>query len=82
MFTKVLVSELKDMKEAVVTICSKELDKFLGQSKVSTDWFKLDSGFFLNNVLQFIQNSIKKIEKDIEDQDKELYITFIVPFDR
>ena len=38
--------KLEDMKEAVVTICRKGLDKFQGQSKGSTGWFKLDSGFF------------------------------------
>ena len=37
--------ELENMKEAVVTIRGKDLDKFEGQSKVSTGWFKLDSGF-------------------------------------
>ena len=33
--------ELKDMKEAAVTIQRKGLDKFEGQSKGSTGWFKL-----------------------------------------
>ena len=37
--------ELKDMKEAVVTIRRKDLDKFKSQSKGSTVWFKLDSEF-------------------------------------
>ena len=36
--------ELEDMKNAVVTISSKGLYKFEGQSKGSTGWFKLDSG--------------------------------------
>ena len=35
--------ELEDMKKAVVTIRRKDLDKFEGQSKVSTGWFNLDS---------------------------------------
>ena len=37
--------ELADMKKAVVTILRKDLDKFEGQSKGFTGWFKLDSGF-------------------------------------
>ena len=37
--------ELEDMEKASVTIHRKCLDKFEGQSKVSTGWFKLDSGF-------------------------------------
>ena len=36
--------ELVDMKEAVVAILRKGLDKFGGQSKGSKGWFKLDSG--------------------------------------
>ena len=36
--------ELEYMKEAVVTIRRKDLDKFEGQSKGYTGWFKLDSG--------------------------------------
>ena len=44
--------ELEDMKEAVVTIRRKYLDKFEGKYKGSTRWFKLDSEFFFN--LQFI----------------------------
>ena len=37
--------ELEDMKKVVSTILSKGLDKFEGQSKGYTGWFKLDSGF-------------------------------------
>ena len=37
--------ELVDTKKAVVTIRRKGLDNFEVQSKVSTGWFKLDSGF-------------------------------------
>ena len=36
---------LEDMKEAVVTIRKKDSDKFEGQSKGSTGWFKLDHNF-------------------------------------
>ena len=42
--------ELSDMKQAVVTICRKGLDKFDGQFKGSTVWFKLDSGFLKTTV--------------------------------
>ena len=38
--------ELEDMKQVVVRIGRKGLYQFLGQYKVSTGWFKLDSGFF------------------------------------
>ena len=38
--------ELAYMKKAVVKILRKGLDKFEGQSKGSTVWFKLDNGFF------------------------------------
>ena len=38
--------ELEDIKEAVVTIRRKDLDKFEGQSNRSTRWFNLDSDFF------------------------------------
>ena len=37
--------ELIYMKKEVVTIRRKGLDKFEGQSNVSTGWFKLDDGF-------------------------------------
>ena len=39
---------MSDMKQAVVTILRKGLDKFEGRSRGSKGWFKLDSGFFLN----------------------------------
>ena len=39
------IDELADTKNAVVTIRRKGLDKFEGQYKLSTGWFKLDSGF-------------------------------------
>ena len=34
--------ELEDMKQALVTILRKDLDKFESQSEGSTGWFKLD----------------------------------------
>ena len=37
---------LDDMKEAVVTICGKDLDYFKGKSKGSTYWFNIDHEFF------------------------------------
>ena len=39
--------ELEDMEKASVTIHRKCLDKFEGQSRGYTGWFKLHSGFFL-----------------------------------
>ena len=33
------------MKEAVVTVCGKDSDKFEGQSKGSTGWFNIDNNF-------------------------------------
>ena len=71
--------ELAFMKKTVVTIRRKGLDKFEDQSKGSTEWFKLDGGFF-KHFLQFIQNSLKTFENNIEDKNTELYTTFIVPF--
>ena len=38
--------KLEDMKEAVVTICRNDSDKFEGHSKVSTGWFNPDHKFF------------------------------------
>ena len=55
--------ELEYMKNVAFTIHRKGLDKFEGQTKGSTGWFKLDSGFFFN--LKFIQNSIKNFLKMI-----------------
>ena len=75
--------ELEDMNQAVVTICSKGLDKFEGQYKGSTGWFKLDSGLKTTTFFTIHSEFYKKrFEKNIEDQDKELYKTFIVPFDK
>ena len=51
--------ELEDMKEALVTTHRKDLDKFEGQSKGSTRWFKHDSGVLKIKFLQFIRNPIK-----------------------
>ena len=36
------IDELGDMKKAFFTICRKGLDKFEGQYKGPTGWFKLD----------------------------------------
>ena len=44
--------ELADIKKTVVTIFRKGLDKFEVQSKVSTEWFKLDIGFLKQKFLQ------------------------------
>ena len=56
--------KLSDMKHSVVTISRKGLDRFRGPSKGFKGWFKLDSGFFKQYFLQFIQNSIRKYFKE------------------
>ena len=61
------------MKEAVVTIRRKDLEKFDSQSKYSTGWFNPDSESFIKN-LQLNQNSIKIFERYIEGQDTEPYL--------
>ena len=42
--------KLEDIKEAVVTICRKDSDKFEGQSKGSIGWFNFDCEFFFKNI--------------------------------
>ena len=54
--------ELADMKQGAVKILRKGLEQFEGQSKGSTGWFKLDSGFLKTTFLQLIQNSIKNLK--------------------
>ena len=71
---------MEGIKNPVVTIRRKGLDKFEGQSKGYTGWFKLNSE--LNFFLQLIQNSIKRFEKYIEGQDTELYKNVFLPFDK
>ena len=55
------------MKEAVVTICEKDSDKFEGQSKGSTGWFNLDSEFIKRKKytieLDFLKIFMKRILK-------------------
>ena len=70
-------------EKAVVTIRRKGLDKFEGQSKVSTGWFKLDS-VFLKTIFSTIHSEFYKelFENNIEDQNTELYTKFISPFDK
>ena len=60
----------------------KGLYQFEGQYKVSKGWFKLESGF-LNTTCSTSHSQLYKelIKYNIEDQDTELYTTFIVPFD-
>ena len=54
----------------MVTIRRKGLDKFEGQSKVSTGWFKLDSGFLKSTFFTINTEFYKKLyENNIEDQD-------------
>ena len=54
--------ELEYMKHVVFTIYSKGLYQFEGQSKGYNGWFKLDSVFFKQDFLQFIQNYIKNLK--------------------
>ena len=53
--------ELADMKKAVVTIRRTVLDKFEGQSKLSTGWFKLDSVFFKTKFSTILNELQKKL---------------------
>ena len=57
--------KLEDIKEAVVTIRSKNSDKFEGQSKGYIGWFNLDSDFKKRKFLQLNQTSIRKFMKRI-----------------
>ena len=51
------------MKEAVVTILSKDLDNFEGKSKESTGWFNLDCDFLRRNISTLEPDFYKKIRK-------------------
>ena len=75
-------SELVYMKQAV-TILRKGLDKYDGRSKGYKGWFKLDSGF-LKTTFSTIHSELYKelFEKNDEDQDTEIYKTFIESFNK
>ena len=75
--------ELEYMKNAVVKIRRKSLDKFEDQSKGYTGWFKLDNRF-LKTTFSTIHLELYKelFERNIEYQDTELYTNFIVSFDK
>ena len=66
--------ELADIEQVVVKIRMKGLDKFEGESKGYTGWFKLDSGFLKQMFLQFIQNYIKNCFKIILKTKTRNYI--------
>ena len=67
----------------MVTIHRRGLYKFEGQYKGYTVWFKLDSGFLKTKISTSNPEFYKELfENNIEDQDTELYTTFIVPFDK
>ena len=71
------------MKEAVVTTCRKDSDKFEGQSKGSTVWFNINSEFKKRKCSTLEPDLYKKLyEKDIEGQYMELYKTFFVLLDK
>ena len=73
---------MEDMKEAVVTIQRNDYDKFNGHSKESTGWCYLDHEFLKRNFSTLELYFYKRLhEKDIEGQDTETYITFLVTFD-
>ena len=69
------------MKEAVVTICGKDLDKFEGQSIGSTSWFNLDREFLKKFSTLEPDFYEKLFERGIAGQDIEPYKMFVVPFD-
>ena len=61
---------MDDMKEAVVTIRSKDSDKFEGQSKGTIGWFNLDHEFLKRNFSTLEPDFYKCFyEKDIKVQD-------------
>ena len=69
------------MKQAVVTMCRKDSDKFQSQYKGSIGWFNLDHNFLRRNFYTLEPDFYdKQYEKDIEDVDMEPYKTFLVPF--
>ena len=74
--------KLNDMKEAVVTIRRKDLDKFEGQYKGSTGWFNIDHEF-LRKKFSTLEPDFYDFyyENDIEGQYMEPYKTFVLPFD-
>ena len=73
--------KLEDMKEAVVTICRKDSDKFEGQYKGSKIWFNLDRQFFRGKISTIEPDFYRKLyEKDIEGKYMELYKKFFVLF--
>ena len=75
--------ELADMKQALNTICRKGLEQFEGPYSVSKIWFKLDVDFFKTTFSKSHSEFYKALFKNkIENQDMEVYKTFIVPFDK
>ena len=59
-----VTDELEDMKETVVKIHRKYLDKFEVRSKVSIGWFKPDSNFFKSTIHpEFYKHYLKMILK-------------------
>ena len=55
-----VTEKLEDMKEAVVTICRKDSNKFEGHFKVSTGLFNLDHEFLKENFLHLNLIFIRK----------------------
>ena len=74
--------KLEDMKEAVVTICRRNSDKFKGQYKGPTRWFNLDREFLERNFSTLEPELYKKIHENyIEGLYIEPYKTFLLTFD-
>ena len=70
------------MEEPLVTILSKDLDNFEGQSTGSTSWFNLDNEWLKIKFSKLEVYLYKKLfENDIEGQDIKAYKNFAVPFD-
>ena len=73
---------LNDMKEPVYTTRINYLDKFQGQSTVSTGWLNIYQKWLKRKFSILKPDFYKKpFEKYIEGQDIETYKTFVIPFD-
>ena len=66
------------MKQKVNTIRRKGLNQFEGQFTGTKGWFKLDIEFFKTTFSKSYSEFYKELLKNnIEDQDMELYKTFL-----
>ena len=75
--------ELVFKKQKVHTIRRKGLNQFEGQSNGNQGWFKLDIEFLKTTFSESHSEFYNELfEKNIENQDTEVYKTFSVPFDK